>query len=415
MIDEAIVLVGGKGTRLQSVIQDIPKPMAPVAGKPFLCHILNKLQKCGITKVVLATGYLHDVIYQYFGKNYANLTIKYSRENEPLLTGGAILQASQYIEGKNFFVLNGDTFFNADLNKFSAFHQTHALPLSILLRQVDNVERYGKVEVEGEVVIAFLEKGQNAGPGLINGGIYAINKAWLKDLNLPRKFSFEKQVLEQYYTSRSFVGMRSDAFFIDIGIPEDYKRAQTLFKTDLRNDDFLFLDRDGVINKLIEGDYVRKWEQFEFLNGAIESLAWLRKHFKRIFVVSNQQGVNKGLFTNDDLNNITDEMGKILDAQDAHIDRVYYCTDLANTGSRFRKPEIGMAIQAKNEFPDVDLSHSLMIGDSETDMIFGYNAQMRCVFLTKDNPVPPTVKNYTDLIFPNLRTFVSDFEKSQRA
>lgn len=224
---EAIILAGGFGTRLQGVIKDLPKPMAPIHNRPFLTYILDNLAVAGCEHVVLSTGYLHEKIEEYFGKNYGKLQISYAQEKEPLGTGGAIRYALTFCQTDEVLVLNGDTIFKVDWSKFIQFHQQKNALLSIVLRQVDDVARYGSVTIDAQNRISlFTEKNAVAGKGLINGGIYLINKQLFDKYPQPEKFSFEKDVMEQLYKKEYFYGLASDGYFLDIGIPEDYARAE---------------------------------------------------------------------------------------------------------------------------------------------------------------------------------------------
>ncbi len=224
---EAIILAGGFGTRLQSVVKELPKPMAPVNGRPFLTYILDYLIDYNYTKVVLSVGYLHEKIEDYFGSEYKSLKISYAVENEPLGTGGAIFYALSQCTSENVLILNGDTLFKADLDALQAFHGQHQSALSIILRQVPDTSRYGSVQTdENQRIISFTEKNNSIGAGMINGGIYLINNNLAQQLPLPQKFSFEKDLMEKYVHTMPFYGIASDGYFIDIGIPEDYARAQ---------------------------------------------------------------------------------------------------------------------------------------------------------------------------------------------
>lgn len=224
---EAIILAGGFGTRLQSVVKELPKPMAPVNGRPFLTYILDYLIDYNYSKVVLSVGYLHEKIEDYFGPQYKSLQISYAVENEPLGTGGAIFYALSQCTSENVLILNGDTLFKADLDALQAFHGQHQSALSIILRQVPDTSRYGSVQTdENQRITSFTEKNNSSGTGMINGGIYLINNNFAQKLPLPKKFSFEKDLMEKLYKQEQFFAMPSDGYFIDIGIPEDYARAQ---------------------------------------------------------------------------------------------------------------------------------------------------------------------------------------------
>ena len=376
---EAVILAGGFGTRLAHLLGNVPKPMAPVYGKPFLTYILDQLHDAGITRVVLATGHLHEVIDAYFANGYRGMTIVCSYESTPLFTGGAIVQAAQYIESEDFIVLNGDTLFQVDLTQLYHLHTSRHAHLTIALRQVPDTSRYGAVTCQDDRIIAFHEKTDSAGAGSINGGIYAINRAWLMAQDLPTKFSFEKELMQPLAGQEGFYGLRSDGYFIDIGIPDDYHRAQNEFPSLFPADRFLFLDRDGILNKHLPGDYVRNWSMWEWLPGVLDAMPRLAERYQRIFIVTNQQGVGKGLMTQADLDDVHRHMLADIEAAGGRIDKVYVCTELESAHSLNRKPEIGMALQAQRDFPEVDFHRSVMVGDSKSDELFAQRSGMRFV------------------------------------
>ena len=229
-ISEAIILAGGFGTRLKHIVSDVPKPMAPINGTPFLSFLFRKLQTAGIKHIILSTGYLHEKIENFYGNSFESLQISYSQEIEPLGTGGAIKMAMRKVTSENVLVLNGDTFFDINFNKLSLFHFENKSLLTIALQKIDDVSRYGSVVIdETGRIKAFTEKNEVKGKGLINGGIYLVNDKLFSNLGLPDKFSFEKEVLEKQYNKLNFYGLSYNSYFIDIGVPEDYSRAQLEF------------------------------------------------------------------------------------------------------------------------------------------------------------------------------------------
>ncbi len=230
MISEAIVLAGGFGTRLQKVVAEVPKPMAPVAGKPFLHYIFDYLIKNDITHAVLAVGYLREVIIDTYGDNYRSLKLTYSIETDPLGTGGGIMQACKYLQGNEAMVINGDTFFDVDLHALTSFHQQQKALLSVALKRMENFDRYGTVETNDTHQITGFREKRYMSEGLINGGIYCLNTAIFPE-HIPQKFSFVKEILEKEIHAGRIFGMESQGYFIDIGIPEDYARAQDDFKS----------------------------------------------------------------------------------------------------------------------------------------------------------------------------------------
>lgn len=232
MINEAIILAGGLGTRLRSVVPDQPKCMAPVNGKPFLFYVINYLQKSGIEKFIFSVGYMHEIIAEYLHKSYSSLDYKISFETEPLGTGGGIKLACEKTTQENILACNGDTLFKISLQELDNFHKEKNADCSLCLKQMKNFERYGVVELnEDDSIQSFKEK-KNYTSGLINGGMYALNVDHFKKENLQGKFSFEKDYLEKSTQSSmdgeaKLYGLIQDEYFIDIGIPEDYERAQS--------------------------------------------------------------------------------------------------------------------------------------------------------------------------------------------
>jgi len=205
MIDEAIILAGGLGTRLSSVLKDVPKPMADINGRPFLEYILKYLLDQGISHVILSVGYKYEIIRNYFKKRYLDLQIDYSIEDKPLGTGGAIKRALYYSNGEDTLILNGDTIFKIDLHKFYELHRSKKSPLSIALKLIEDTRRYGLIEIDYDFRIkGFYEKGRVIDKGLINGGIYLLNKAFFSKFEIPEIFSFEKDFLEKYYKEETY-------------------------------------------------------------------------------------------------------------------------------------------------------------------------------------------------------------------
>lgn len=226
---EAIILVGGFGTRLQKVVSDVPKPMAPINNIPFLVYILNWLNKYDVTHVVLAVGYKKEIIINYFGNQYKNIKIDYSIENTPLFTGGAIKKSLTRCSENDVFIINGDTYFDVNLDDLIKQHSKLNADFTISVKEMNEFDRYGTVKIdEKKQVIGFEEK-RHYKQGYINGGIYCIKKNILDKIN-KKAFSFEKEYMEQYYDKDKIYAFCSNGYFIDIGIPEDYKKAQIDFK-----------------------------------------------------------------------------------------------------------------------------------------------------------------------------------------
>ena len=226
MIPEAIVLAGGLGTRLQSAVPDLPKCLAPVAGRSFLEYLLVCYRKQGVKRFIFALGYKTEMIESFVRETLFPSEYAFSIETDPLGTGGAVYQACRQVSGSDAIVLNADTFFSLKLSELSSVHQDKKADCTLALKPMKQVDRYGQVELNDQrQVIGFSEKKYMEG-GLINGGVYALNVKNFLTKSFPATFSFEKDYLEKEYSTGKIYGMISDAYFIDIGIPEDYQQAQ---------------------------------------------------------------------------------------------------------------------------------------------------------------------------------------------
>lgn len=222
---DAIVLAGGLGTRLRSVVADRPKPLAPVAGRPFLDHVLAHLAEVGVQRVVLSIGYLGAQIEARYGDRFQGMSITYSRESEPLGTGGALSQALSCCNTPYALALNGDTLLRCDPRGFVARTVASGKRLGILTREVEDAGRYGRCELRDGTVVAFGEKTQ-PGPGLINAGVYCLHRGALADHVGPARFSFERDFVGPQVLHLRPYAEKVEGYFIDIGVPEDLARAQ---------------------------------------------------------------------------------------------------------------------------------------------------------------------------------------------
>ena len=223
---EAIVLAGGFGTRLRHVVTDVPKPMAPVAGRPFLEILLSSLAQKGFTRVVLSLGFMAEKISDYFGTRFAGLDLAYVVEDAPLGTGGATRLAVEACTQNHVFVFNGDTYLDLEVQSLEQQWQTNRNPI-VVGTQVPYTTRYGRLLVDGGRITSFAEKGIT-GPGLINAGCYVLAKDALARFAVNHPFSFETDYLVPEVASATVEVFVTEGMFIDIGIPEDYTRAQTL-------------------------------------------------------------------------------------------------------------------------------------------------------------------------------------------
>jgi D-glycero-alpha-D-manno-heptose 1-phosphate guanylyltransferase len=224
-IKKAIILAGGRGERLRSAVSNLPKPMAPVWGRPFLEYVLDRLVDAGVMDVILSVGYRAETIQQHFGNTYRRVPLRYSIEENALGTGGALVLALKAEDSSPVLILNGDTLVEVDYAALGTWYDSVESSLGVVLCRVPDVSRYGSVVLSGDRVVEFREKGKG-GPGLVNAGMYVIRPTIFAHYQFEERFSFETDFLQRYCSElqpRSFV---TDGYFIDIGTPEDYDRAQ---------------------------------------------------------------------------------------------------------------------------------------------------------------------------------------------
>lgn len=410
MVKESIILAGGLGTRLRDTIPDLPKCMAPVAGRPFLFHVINYLRSQGIEKFIFSLGYMHELIEKYLNDQFPTLNYECSIEEEPLGTGGAIQLAFTKATEEDVLVANGDTLFKADLHKAFFLHNHNMAECTLLLKPMTNFDRYGVVETGKDNLLKGFKEKQFYQHGNINAGLYLLNKSKFLDEEFPSKFSFEKDYLEKLFPSRRIYGLVQDVYFIDIGVPEDYNRAQkeltkpSLALNTVDNSWTLFIDRDGIINHEKKEDYILNWEEFKFYNGVKDAFHQFANKFGKIVVVSNQRGVGKKLMTEADLSDINQRMQEEIETAGGRIDKIYYCTSTDNRHPD-RKPNPGMAFHARHDFPEIDLSKSIMVGNKPSDMLFGRNAGIYTIFIASTNPETAFPHPDMDLRFETLVDF----------
>ncbi|MCI8513499.1 MAG: NTP transferase domain-containing protein [Lachnospiraceae bacterium] len=222
---QAILLAGGLGTRLRSVVKDRPKPMAPVNDRPFLEYLLHSLTSQGIQDIIFAVGYKGSMIEEYFGNGtFFNADIHYAYEETLLGTAGAIKNAVPYVKEESVLVLNADTYYSMEYRKLFSLCETHSYEMALVLREVADVSRYGEAELRGNELVRFNEKTEESRPGTINGGVYLMRSSLLNEI--PNgKVSLENEIIPKLLReSRKIGGIINDGYFIDIGVPADYFR-----------------------------------------------------------------------------------------------------------------------------------------------------------------------------------------------
>lgn len=388
---QAIILAGGFGTRLQKVVKDVPKPLADISSKPFLAYLLQNLQNHGVKKIVISVGYLQEKIIEYFGDSYLGMDISYAREDKPLGTGGAIVNSLKFIDqNQPVLVLNGDSFLQVDYQKLFA---TQAKGLTMVLRKMDDCSRYGRVVFDENLVIKnFEEKSAEKKSGFINGGIYFLDPKIFEKYSLPEQFSFETEFLVKYLADLEPEAFEADGYFIDIGIPDDYEKAQNELPKLIKNK-ALFLDRDGVIN--IDHGHVFQKEKFDFIDGIFELCMRAQELGYLLIVVTNQAGIAKGYYTQEQFLELTGWIENEFKKRGIKITKTFYCPyhlegklEKYRKDHEDRKPSPGMILKAIEEF-NIDPEMSLIIGDKETDMQAGNAAKISKKFLVTQNNLPP--------------------------
>jgi D-glycero-alpha-D-manno-heptose 1-phosphate guanylyltransferase len=406
--NEAIILAGGLGTRLRDTIPDLPKSMAPVAARPFLFYVINYLRMQGIGRFIFSLGYKHELIEAYLDQEFSTLDYSCSIEKEPLGTGGAIRLACLSSTQENIVIANGDTLFKVNLSALSLKHQETNADCTLAVKPMKDFERYGTVELNEKGLVTGFKEKQYYSHGLINGGLYILNRSRFLSHDWPEKFSFEKDYLEE--KKGRFAASIQNGYFIDIGVAEDYNKAQNELATpslELNKIDktwTIFIDRDGVINPEKKEDYIRNKEEFRFYDGVKEAFSKISNKFGKVIIISNQRGVGRGLMTEEDLTDIHNHLESQITATGGRVDKIYYCTATDNKDP-YRKPNPGMATLAIQDFPGIHPSRCIMIGNKLSDMRFARNAGIYSVFVATTNPNIPFPHPDIDLRFNSLPDF----------
>jgi len=366
---QAVILVGGRGTRLGSLTDNTPKPLLTINGRPFLSYIVTELARQGFTNVLLLAGYQAHLVVD-FALSYSTSYCKVICiiEEHPLGTGGALRNAASHL-AEHFLLLNGDTLFDINLIDLTI------PPLSsnmarIALRRVADTSRFGCVHLNDSLISGLHEKGIS-GEGLINGGIYFLKKNCLE--LLPEGVSsLENDLFPSLIASQMLEGREYSSFFLDIGIPSDFQSAQ-LSVPECLTRPAVFFDRDGVLNEDVK--YLSSPENFRWIDGAKFAIKQCNDAGYYVFVVTNQAGVARGYYDANRVEALHDWMQKELRAIGAHVDAFYFCPHHPDfTGDcKCRKPAPGMLVQAMKEW-SICNENSLMIGDKSWDLEVARNA-----------------------------------------
>lgn len=384
---EAIILAGGYGTRLAHIVPDVCKPMAPICGQPFLRLLLNQLSDAGFDRVVIADGYRREQIESYFGSSYRGLELIYSSEDSPLLTGGAVKKALLSCSSEYVFVLNGDTYCDIDFKGMEslAFGSRLQPAAVIAVKKMAHYSRYGSIEVaEDGAIKRFLEK-QCRESGLINAGTYLLHRKALECM--PDVFSLECDYFKRSVGIDGFRAFVVDGQFVDIGVPEDYERAQTTLKHLIRRWKIAFFDRDGTIN--VDTGHLFEPEKLSLIDSTIPILrAFTDNVDYKVIVVTNQAGIAKGYYDVSRMRILHDALNEKLAEKGCKIDAYYYCPHHPeHTGEcNCRKPKPGMIIDAIRDFGAVS-SECVMFGDRESDMEAARSAGVKFAMINNSESI----------------------------
>lgn len=364
---QAVILSGGFGTRLSHIINDVPKPLAPICEKPFLDYQIQILKANGFDNFVFLTGYKSELIEQ----EYQNLkNALFIKEENALGTGGAVLNAYEHLEDE-FVVINGDTFFDIDYSLLTDFAKDN--PAAIVLRYSKDISRYGLVEIDDNFkLLEFKEKNnlpENQIDGYINGGIYYFKKSTLKSFAQNFNGEFVSMENDIFPKLTNLYALPLGGMFIDIGVPEDYQKAQTLIPQWIKKSKkpALFIDKDGTL--IINTEYPHG-RNIQIIDSTVEIVKKYADKNYLIIMVTNQAGIAKRKFTHSQMEECFDEITKYYDKIGVKFDNIKFCPYHVHgvipefTKKSFaRKPDAGMILEACEE-NRIDLKNSIMIGDN---------------------------------------------------
>lgn len=416
-------MAGGRGTRIASVANDVPKPMINICGKPILEHQIDNLKACGLTDIILVIGYLGEKIKDYFGDGSRfGVCIEYFIEDHPLGTAGALFKMPQLTE--DFLLLCGDVIIDVDFNRFIAFHKEkkawaslvahpngHPYDSSLLVTKIEAPKTAGGMPVDTHQVICWMAKEDERlyYKNRVNAGIELISPELLKETmknfvprhpETPDKIDLDRDVLKINIGSGRIYAYDTPEYVKDMGTPDRFFEAENDIKTgkvhahNLKNrQKAIFLDRDGTINKMV--GFITKPEQFELLPGVAKAIKVINKSGYLAIVITNQPVIARGDCTFEQLQTIHNKMETELGKEGAFVDAIYVCphhTDKGFSGERpeykcdcdCRKPKPGLLLQAAKDF-NIDLSQSYMIGDSDRDVEAGENAGVKEAIKVREN------------------------------
>lgn len=411
----AIILAGGKGTRLSKLRNDIPKPMMPILGKPILQYQVELLKKHGFEKVWFIVNHLYEHIESHFGhgENFG-IDIEYYVEPAPLGTVGGV-KALQSKLDQPFLVLYGDVLMDMDLSRLIAFHESKGADATLVVHPNDHPYDSDLLDVSDEdKVTAFYAKPHPEGlryRNLVNAAAYVFNPVVFDYLTEGVKADFGKDIFPSLHQHLDVYAYNTPEYLKDMGTPDRLHKVEEALrsgKVAARNLNQLqkcvFLDRDGVVN--IDTDLIHRPEDFELYPYAADSIKRLNKMGFLVVIVTNQSVIARGLCTLEELGNIHKKMETELGADGAFVEAIYFCPHHPHGGfegeikeykvqCECRKPSPGMLLQAQERY-NIDLGQSYLIGDSPRDIEAGANAKVTTIRVKTGHGMKPhtTIPNH---------------------
>lgn len=387
-IKQAVILAGGMGTRLKPLTDKIPKPMVPINDKPFLQYLIELLRENEIFEIVLLTGHLHEKIEEYFGDGSKfGVGIKYSVGDDSFDTGTRLKNAEKILDDY-FLLMYCDNYWPLNLIRLMDFYNSQKVPACLTVYKNSEAMTKNNMQVDDSgFVIKYDKSRKDNSTNCVDIGFYIIDKNITRDFP-GYNFSFEEIIIPKLIGSRQLAAYVTEHKYWSIGTFEKIRIAGEFLKPRK----IIFLDRDGVINSRPSlGDYVKKWSEFQFLDGAIEALKILMELDCEIYVISNQSGIARGLMTEQDLKDIHDKMEGELEIHGVKIGGIYYCPHGWENTCECRKPKAGMFYRASREH-NINLSKSVFIGDDERDMHAGNSIDCKTFMVTPQKNLLEIVK-----------------------
>lgn len=406
----AVIMAGGKGTRVASVNDAIPKPMFSICGKPVLLHQIECLRRQGVTRIILITGHLGEQISSYFGDGSKfGVRIDYIWEREPLGTAGGLF----YLKGTvtdDFLLINGDLIFDVDIHRLMNFHKSHRAGVTLLAHPNDHPYDSSIIQTDCDgKVTGWLTKEEKREwyHNCVNAGIHVISPKLLEKIDSPRKIDLDREILKPHIPSGQIFVYCSPEYVKDMGTPERIAQVEYDLKTGLvhqknlgKKQKAIFLDRDGTINKYI--GFLRKPEELELLEGAAKAICKINQSGYLAIGATNQPVIARGEVTWEGLEEIHRKLETLLGQEGAYLDDIFICPHHPDRNflgecpeykvdCGCRKPKPGLLLRAAEKY-NIDLAGSWMIGDSQRDVDAGTAAGCRTILLNKETGLLDAVK-----------------------